>query len=371
MKPSVLLIVALSLGLSAPALAGPAADAPPPAPADNAAEAPQAPTMDNTAALSPVAPVDNTWVDRYHTYIEEDLYATVVWFDHFFADELRKDIGSTQSSLRWTNSFRWDQQQHFVYRTWVRASIRLPHLSGKWRLVISGENKGDPTAYKPEDPGNPGLAVTASDRRASTELVYDVLQTRNTAVDFGVGVRVKIPPDAYARTRLVHVEELGYGIIGRLTATPYWDAADGFGESNQIDFERPLSPQTLLRWGNSLTIAEGSGGWNWGTEVSFLQRLSKNSAITFAGSANGPTRPSFVAGNYRVFTRYRRNFKRDWLFFELEPDINWPRQQDGSRQAVWGGTFRLEVVFQGKELARQGGNATPGAWTREKTDAAP
>jgi hypothetical protein len=340
MKCLVPLLIAGCLCLSVPALADPAGEAPPP------------PSFDNAAAPPETAPIDNTWVDRYHTYIEQNLYGTVLWFDHFFEDDLRKDVGPSQSSLRWSNDFRWDQQQHFVFRTWVRASIRLPHLSGKWRLVISGENKGDPTAYKPQDPGNPGLAVTASDRRGSTELIYDLLQTRNTVVDVGAGLRIKIPPDVYLRARLIHARELAYGIVGRLTVTPYWDAADGFGESNQLDFDRLLAPRTLLRWGNSLTIAEGSNGWNWGTEVSVLQKLSEKSAITFAGSANGPTRPSTVVGKYRVYTRYRRNFKRDWLYFEVEPDINWPRQEDGSRKAVWGGTFRLEVNFQGKELAR-------------------
>ena len=351
MKSNVV-IIAVFLCLSVPALAEAAGEAPPAPSFDNAATAPEAAAPDNGAVSPAGAPVEDSWADRYHAYIEENLYGTVAWFDHFFADDAKKDVGSPYSSLQWTNEFRWDQLQHFVFRTWVRASIRLPHLSGRWRLVISGENKGDPTAYKPEDPGNPGLATTATDRQGSTELIYELFRAPNTIVDVGVGVRIKIPPDAYLRTRLVHARELGYGIIGRLTVTPYWGAADGFGESNQIDFERPIGEQTLLRWGNSLTIAEGSNGWNWGTEVSVLHRLSDKSAVTVAGSANGPTRPSTVAGNYRVYTTYRRNFAREWLFFELEPDINWPRQDDGGRKAVWGGTFRVEVNFHGKELTR-------------------
>jgi hypothetical protein len=331
------LIIAALLGLSVPALAGPEVESAPP------------PSGDNAAELPGTVIVDNTWVDRFHTYIEQDMYGTVAWFDHFFEDELRKDAGRTSSSLRWTNDFRWDQQQDFTYRTVFRASIRLSHLSGKWRLVISGENTGDPTALKPVDPGNPGVAVAAEDRRGSTELVYEALRTQRTIVDLGAGVRIKIPPSVYVRTRYMHARELAYGVIGRLYVTPYWEASDGFGESNEIDLERHLAPETLLRWANSATITEQSNGWVWGTEVAILHRLSPKSAITFAGGATGPTRPSTVVGNYRVYARYRRNFKRDWLFFELEPDVNWPRQDDGSHKTVWGGTFRLEVNFQGKQ----------------------
>jgi hypothetical protein len=334
------LTIAVLLGLSTPALAGTERERAP------------TPSGDNAAALPGTLIIDNTWVDRFHTYVEQDMYGTVAWFDRFFEDDLRKDVGRSRSSLRWTNDFRWDQERKSVFRTRVRASIRLPHLNGKLRLVISGENKGDPTAIRPEDPGNPGLAVAASDRRGSTELVYELLQTPRTIVDFGAGVRIKLPPDVYVRTRLLHARELAYGVIGRLYVTPYWDAKEKFGESNQIDLERQLAPRTLLRWSNSATISQGSNGWNWGTELGVLQQLSKNSAITFAGAASGPTRPSPVVGNYRVYTRYRRNFKRDWLFFELEPDVNWPRQADGGRKPVWGGTFRLEVNFQGRERIR-------------------
>ncbi len=330
------LIAAAVLSLSLPSLARTEGDAPVP------------PSVDNAVPPLEAVTIDNTWVDRYHTYIEHNLYGTVVWFDDFFEDALRKDVGRSRSSVRWTNDFRWDQERHFEYRTRVRASILLPHLRGKWRLVISGESKGDPNAIKPEDPGNPGLAVAAESGRASTEIVYDLLQTHRTLVDIGAGVRVKIPPSLYVRTRLLHVRELAHAVIGRLIVTPFWDAKEGFGESNQIDLDRQIAPRTLLRWSNSATITEESNGWDWASEVGILQQLSPKSAITFAGSASGPTRPSTVVGNYRVYARYRRSFKRDWLYFELEPDVNWPRQDDGSRKTVWGGTFRLELNFQGK-----------------------
>jgi hypothetical protein len=54
-------------------------------------------------------------------------------------------------------------------------------------------------------------------------------------------------------------------------------------------------------------------------------------------SAKGPTRPGVGVQNYRVYTVYRRSVLRNWLFCELEPDINWPLQVDGGRMVVWGG----------------------------------
>ncbi len=291
--------------------------------------------------------LDNTWVDRIHTYLEDDLYGSVAWFDDFFEDDLSGELDNVPSSVRVTNDFRWDEEEQFEYRLRVRARIRLPHLKGKWRLTISAENQGDPNATEPEDPGNPGLAVVATDGRASTELAYDFLRTRSTILFAGVGVKISTHPSAFARVRLVHARELGYAVVGRFAVTPYYDTKDGFGNTDQADFERAIDPTTMVRWNNTINIDERTTGWYWGTTLSVLRKLSPFSGITVGGGATGPTRPSAVVDNYRAFVLYRAMFLRNWLYWELEPDVNWPLRDDGGRKAVLGGTIRLEMNFTG------------------------
>ncbi|MGB7629961.1 MAG: hypothetical protein WBM29_02635, partial [Candidatus Deferrimicrobium sp.] len=301
---------------------------------------------DNAANLGAPA-ADNGWVDRTHSWVETDMFATVVWFDRFFGDKRIEVSERPESFLRWTNELRWDEVERFSFRSTVRASLRLPRLKDRWHLVFSSESRGDPKTIIPEDPGNPGLDPTSKVRSGSTELFYDILRTPRTTLDAGAGVRVKIPPDAFVRTRLQHARPVTPDLLGRFTATAYWDARDGFGESNEIDLERRLALPTLLRWSNTMTITDISRFWTWGTELSLLHRISPKSAITFSGGASGSTHPSWVATNYRVFARYRRNVWRKWFFLEGEPDIQWPRQEDGSRKPVWGTTLRVEILFAG------------------------
>ena len=315
-----------------------------PSAADNAAGAVPV-AADNAAGAAPAA--DNGWVDRTHTRIEKDLFETTVWFDRFFGGDRIVVTEPPESFLRWMNELRWDEEENFSGRSTVRASLRLPRLKKRWKLAISGETRGDPNALIAEDPGNPGLNVGSRVRTGSTELIYDIYRTTRSSLDVGAGVRVKIPPDAFVRTRFQHARPVGFNILGRFTATAYWDARDGFGESNQIDLERWLAQPTLLRWSNSLTIEEKSDGWLWGTELSLLHKFSPKSAITFAGGVSGTTEPAWIATNYRILTRYRRNVWRKWLFLEGEPDIHWPRKEDGSRKAVWGATLRVEILFTG------------------------
>ncbi|MEW6719057.1 MAG: hypothetical protein AB1346_01260 [Thermodesulfobacteriota bacterium] len=307
-----------------------------------------APAVADHAADSP----DNTWIDRYHASIEHRLFGTSLWFDRFFVDDAIQEELDPDSSLRWTNEFRWDQKDSFEYRFRVRARLRLPRLQGRLRLIISGENQGDPTGIRPEDPGNPGLDVGSVNRKASTELAYDLYRSGNTLVSPGVGVLVRTRPRAFVRTRFLHIRELAYSVIGRLAVIPFWQTRDGFGVSNLLEFDRQLDLLTLLRWSNSATISEDTVGWEWGSEIAVLRKLSPVSAITFAANASGTTRPVATVQNYRVYVTYRRNFLRPWLYYELEPDVNWPREVGGGRDTVLGGTVRLEVNFTGIERHR-------------------
>jgi hypothetical protein len=347
--------ILLSLAAGASLATGPPAG-PAPFTADNAIGAASSPA-DNVAGATPSltdnvtdaipTAADNGWVDRTHSRVERDLFDTVVWFDQFFGDERMVVTELPESFLRWINDIRWDEEERFSARSTVRASLRLPRLKKRWKLVISGETRGDPNVITPEDPGNPGLFEGSRVRTGSTELIYDLHRTARSSLDVGAGVRVKIPPDAFVRTRFQHARPIGFRTLGRFTATAYWNARDGLGESNQLDLERRLAPPTLLRWSNFITIEEKNDGWIWGTELSLLHKISPKSAITFAGGVLGSIKPAWSAENYRVLVRYRRNVYRKWLFLEGEPDIHWPRKEGENRKPVWGGTLRVEILFAG------------------------
>ena len=320
-----------------------------PAATDNVAN-PERPTAtDNIANPEPPTATDNGWVERTHSWVQKGLSETVVWFDRFFGDDQMVVTGRPESYLRWKSEFWWDEVDRFSFRSTVRASLRLPRLKDRWHLVFTSESRGDPNTIIPEDPGNPGLNPASQVRTSSTELVYDILRTPRSLLDAGVGVKVTIPPNAFVRTRFQHARPLAPDMLGRLTVTAYWDAQDGPGESNQLDFERWLAPPTLLRWSNSFTIEEKSknNGWAWGTDLSLLHAFSPKSAITLSGGASGYTRPAWIAQKYQVLARYRRNVWRKWLFLEGEPYINWPRKEDGSRESVWGAILRVEILFTG------------------------
>jgi len=84
-------------------------------------------------------------------------------------------------------------------------------------------------------------------------------------------------------------------------------------------------------------------------------RASRCRGAATAGKTGGTagisdtTRPAWIAHDYQVLARYRRNVWRKWLFLEGEPEISWPMNEEESRHPVWGATLRVEILFTGEE----------------------
>jgi hypothetical protein len=354
----ILSVPCVALAVEVPDTAGAAADnaavtrsAPepdgPPAPGTPGSPPAPAPTAGDNAAG-----VDNTWVDLSHGFVEMCLFEVADWCDRFLGGESRlRGSDQPRASVWWKNDFRYDGLQHYTFRTAFRAGIRLPRLTNRWRVIIAGENKGDPTAAIPVDPGTPGANVASPERRASGGLVYDVFRTERTYFNLGGGVQFDFPIDAYGRARFGFVQPLGPDTLGRFTTTGAYHAQEGPGVSNQLDFEHRISRATQMVWSNSASLAEDTSGWAWGTELSLSRMRSGSSSFRIGGSVRGDTRPAFEVQNYRVYTGYRRTVLRPRLFCELEPDVNWPLRSDGTRDLVWGATLRLEIFFLGKGTA--------------------
>jgi hypothetical protein len=246
---------------------------------------------------------------------------------------------------------RVEERQSPKFRTSLRANLRLPKLSRKLKLVISGENKPDPTAVLPSDPGSPGFnpqAPGTSVKQFNTELRYEFLQTEKSYFFAGAGVRLTLPVGVFARVRYQYNLPFREDNYFRFAVTPFWKNEDGFGETTEFSLERRIRPGVLVGWANSGTISEITPGLEWGTAFSLSDQLSPRSAVSPSVGMSGQTRPHTVVSNYRIGVKYRRNDLRPWFFWELEPEVNWPRDDRGARKPVYATTFRVEILFLGK-----------------------
>lgn len=284
-----------------------------------------------------------SWLDRSHSYISERLCEPAAWFDGFFGDARSFEETPIGTFIRIRNAAEWDEDGGWSHGLRVRASILLPRVSDRVRLLISrdedlsGELHDDSSLSDESGRTRLGLRFIASERSRS-QLDFDA------SIGLGGG---SLNPEVRSRYRYV------YGLTDRTllraTQSAFWQREDGFGATSRLDWEWLQSRDGLLRWTGQGTASEESDGVDWRSSVVAFRQLDARSALRGEIGVFGYTRPSFEAEEYFVALRYRRQFFRRWLYYELQPQHAWPLDEvTGKRRSDWRFTLTLEVQFENK-----------------------
>jgi len=281
-----------------------------------------------------------SWLDRSHSYLSRRLCEPAAWFDGFFGDPRAFEETPVGTFFRLRNSLQWDETEGFGFRVRVRANILLPRVSERVRLLItrdediSGDFQDDPDRFD-DDRTRLGLRFIASGNRRSQFDIDGTIRLSSGSLN----------PRARARYRVVH--GLTSSSLIRGTQSVFWERVDGFGTTSRVDLEWLPSRDGLVRWTTQGTVSEGSDGIDWRTSVTAFRQLTRRSAIGTQVGMFGFTRPSFEVEEYFARFRYRRQFLRSWLFYELQPEYAWPLAEDlSTRRGDWRFTFTLEVQFE-------------------------
>ena len=288
-----------------------------------------------------------SWLDLTHSYFNRQLCEPAAWFDGFFGDPRAFEETPVGTFFRVRNSLEWDQNEGWSAGVRVRANVQLPRASERLRLLITSDDNlsGDfdqrPGINDGEDQTRLGLRFIASEGARSQ---LDVDGTVKVASG-GLNPRI--------RARYRNVRGLSEDTLVRATQAVFWERADGFGTTSRLDWEWLPNRDQLLRLTGEGTFSEESDGVDWRTSVIGFQQLTPKTALRAEIGMFGYTRPSFEVEEYFVALRYRRQFLRPWLFYELQPQYAWPLESiGGDRRSDWRFRFTIEIQFE-NEQSRQ------------------
>ncbi len=287
----------------------------------------------------------DTWLDQTHDFVANNICQPAVWFDNFFGSDTVLEDVRPGAFVRLRDSTLWSEGNHVHHHTDYNLQWRFPKMKKKFRFFIIGgasTDKVDPLTGQPVQTFN---QQTAASRQSNIGVRYEFIKWLRSLVSIDTGIRINIPLDPFVRIRYQYTIPFADVYLARFSETAIWKYVEHFSETTQLDLERKLDTFMLLRWSNYTTYTEGTAGVTWTTGISLLEELSPKSAISFDTSMWGVNRPEWTIDNYRVGTRYRRNFYRPWLFFEIEPEVTWPKKISGHRDPLFAVTFLIEVQF--------------------------
>jgi hypothetical protein len=287
---------------------------------------------------------ERTWFDRTHSYLTSILCQPSVWFDGFFGQR-RAGEDWAGSLIRWQNSIRFDEQEETEFRSEFRAQFRLPNMSKKVKLIVTSENRDDQSSsHQDEDPYDLGTGAGEASR-TTAGLRYYLTDTRKVRLNLGTGLKLGDPVQAYVRARLRYTESLGRSTLLRMTPSVILLSEEGINRSLRVDIEERISENVLVRVSQSFAREELTPGVQWGSGITLFDRLSSVTVLALEAGITGNTHPDDRIERYRLATRLRSNFLRNWLFFEVEPEYYWPRDDQGEYHLIRAVTFSMEMQF--------------------------
>jgi hypothetical protein len=286
-----------------------------------------------TAAITTES-ADTNWIDTGRENLNKRADALANWADSFFG-HTRSVEDAASSIIRIRPQFEWDEEDDTDWKIRATGRLYLPRASERLSVVFLGQDDDfEDEFYDPATTasGDSSLAIEyqIGDRNEHKAYLFAGVKAGPKGQ---LGARYRYQAPFLDRNRFRFSEEL------------FWVGGDGFGTLTRVDIDRTLSSNTLLRWANRAEYSEESNGIEWNSRIAWAKRLDPGAALRAFTFIRGETDPELLKS--RGFgMAYRRQFLRDWLFWEIEPRYAWrKRQRDNDREGVAMIKLRLEAVI--------------------------
>jgi hypothetical protein len=261
---------------------------------------------------------DPSWYDASHAVMNTVFCEPALWFDSFFGSErVIEEAGGTY--VRWRNDLIQTEGEGTKFQTNLNFSIALPRISQRLKLTFEGDEDQDLQDVLPVE--------QTEDTSNSLGLRLDVKETSRSYFNISVSGKPRI------RARYRYTFPLPNESLIRFTQEIQNEKGVN-GARTRLDFEKAFLPAKLFRATTDGFVAEDFSGVDWSQAFSLFQRLSKKSSVSYEAGIVGITEPESLVTNYRIGIRYRQNIHRDWLFFEVTPDVTWPVELSEDRETV-------------------------------------
>ncbi|QFU74566.1 hypothetical protein EY643_02255 [Halioglobus maricola] len=281
-----------------------------------------------------------TWVDASHTTAADSAQALVEWMDDFFGDPTY-DLEKAESFLRLEFENEWDQDDGNDFGVRLRGKVQLPKISQRANLLFNDDDTDSNDREERADQDNISLQVNVRESKRSR--LDGTLSWSDGAPKPGVRFR--------------NEGDIREGRSYRYVQRVQWANDEQFFTLGQVDLYQALENEHVIRWSNRMKWGEETDGVEWRTRLSLFQRFGETTkrplALNHFVTVRGETKPKSYIQNYTLGTLWRRQVYRDFLFFEVEPTLNYRQPEyDEERQVAWQIMLRMEIHLA-KDFARK------------------
>ena len=280
-----------------------------------------------------------TIVKRFDTNqkkISDKVIEFASWLDSFFAEDWEyEETGKNYIKLNLIQTLR--EKQKPLYTSSLKTKITLPNTQEKLNLLFESE------APETADTGQEE-SLTAAVENQDQVLGLQYIPTQNEVwrVHADTGIRFHDGIDPFARLRIRRRIPFDSWNI-RLIETLFWYDSQGAGETSEMDINWPLTNKLLFRSNTYATWKKDTEYFDLGQNFYLFHNISKIRVFSYQAGVTGISEPNTDATNYVLSLRMRQRIHKDWLYFEINPRIDYPEETNYRPDRSL--SFRLEIIF--------------------------
>lgn len=298
-------------------------------------------------ACKEIKPERDKVLDRVRRTLAVTACASSAWLDGMFGDQFYYNAYlNTHGTL--SLGTLWSEYDGFDPRLRARVRLQLPQWDQRISAFAGRVGEDD---YISDTEGEFNALPTRQfggieDESVLVGLGYSSPDRTGNDFDAGVGVRVDLPLDPYARARYEIVRTFAEHYVFRARETVFWQNSEGFGSTTRFNIDRALSDRFLLRWNNLGKYTEETQGVEWFSEVTLFQRLDERTGIAWQNYVTGASDAEVDLQRFGARAIMRRQMNPSWLFLEVRAGVGWPRLKvEENRDASIEAGFAFEMQF--------------------------
>jgi hypothetical protein len=282
-------------------------------------------------------------MDKGHTGTSEQVRRLGAWVDRFFADE-NYEAEINKSWLR----IRLDSFSELYEGTSVDARARLhlkvPALNKRLRFeILSAGEPDDLEGTGSDSTGSPPPGAAEEKTSAAVSYIFRSLKERSIIARLGLNFD-GYTPNPYAGIRYRELVPLNDDWNFRFTQRVRFYTLDGIESRTSLDLERVLEEDMLFRTSLNGTWLQEDPNYFYNLGFALFRPLDEKSAVEYQLINDFRTDPHRL-DRITVRLRHRQKIWRDWLTFEVAPQVSFPDER--GFEPVPGILFRLDATFGG------------------------
>lgn len=280
--------------------------------------------------------------DAFYAVLMNRINASADWIDSFFMDE-RLEVEKGSSNLRLKLSGFTEKNKGVDFRVKAKLRLVLPNLSNKVHLLAS--------SFLDDEKENQNLNYIDENEDENNNLYlslrYFFMGEKNRNISLRTGARFSgISPEVYLGPRIRFSRKWNSWIFRFIEDVTYF-TQDGWESSTSFDAEKPFTDSLFFRTNIVGKWYENEEGYFYSFNTDVYKVISNYQVLNYLLRTNFETYPSNRMKEVLIGVRYRQQFWKRWLFYEVTPQIAFRREDDYEPSP--GITISIEGLF-GKDF---------------------